>query len=163
MGRSVKPQFPPFLSIACAISMCSENLGSHIQKQLLKEQFLLVKSNTQRNAKSSLTRSTLKWAHNSNIIWFCSQLQVSQLKLSLIFYHVNTQESIIWASIHVGLHLCGLQSETALGGSDELTSSYKGMPELHSIWTPLQTTGQQVPASFALLLLHTRPSVLELG
>ena len=32
VGRRVKPQFPPFLSMACPIPMHSESLGSLIQK-----------------------------------------------------------------------------------------------------------------------------------
>lgn len=105
---------------------------------------------------SSLTHPPLKWARYWSVsIWFCSKL-----KAVTDLYHVDTQELITWPSIQVRLHLCGLQSEAALGGNDKLTTSQGCLhfkSTLNNNW-PASTCNSR-----GLLLFHTRPPILELG
>lgn len=145
---------------------------SHPRTQLLKERFLLGKSNTHtKKGQNQAHTHVLHW--NEHITWASVFDSVASYKCPSWNCHSSFIMWIHKNQLHghqcmLGCICVRLQSEAALGGSDELTTA-QGHPnstpdELHSIWTPLQiTTGQQVSASRGLLLLHTRPSILELG
>lgn len=131
---------------------------SHPKTQLLKAQFLLGKSNT-------YTNKCQNQAHSHILHWNEHISQASVLD-SVASYKCPSHSSfIMW------IHKNQLHGHQFTQGCIHVDSSQRlhweevmSLPQLRDAWTPLQiTTGQQVPASHGLLLLHARPSILELG
>lgn len=141
---------------------------SHPKPQLLKEQFLLGKWNTHKKKCQNQAHSyVLHW--NEHIIWASVFDSVASYKCQSRNWHSSfimwIQESITWPSIHVGLHLCGLQSEAVLWESDELSTAQECLNsapyELHSKFPIMNLLSMNLQNHFQNFWHHPPPQPSE--
>lgn len=137
--------------------MLWEYRKSHPKPQLLKEHFLLGKSN-------NYTNKCQNQVHSHVLHWNEHITQASVFD-SVASYKCASHSSFIMWIYKNQLH--GHQFTLGCISVDSCQRLHceevMSLPQLRDAWTPLQIiTGQQVPASRGLLLLHARPLIIEL-